>query len=243
MVEFLRRRNARDYAITTPNAVDEAKYVELGQIQQWITIRGENRDNPVLLFLHGGPGDATNPWSYAVFRTWLKHFTVVQWDQRGTGKTLGKNGSSLAPTITLDRMTQDGLELAELLRKSLRQGQDRPRRSLLGIDPRRLHGQSEARSLLRLRRNWPGCRPSPNVRRRLRRASKKAEALGESTRHSRARGSGSTTVPDGRGYGVQRRWSNLFEGADTFIASMLGLAMMHRATRCATSTNGPTGRA
>jgi len=98
---FLQARNARDYAIAGPNAIDEGKYVELGGIDQWVTIRGENRDNPVLLFLHGGPGDATNPWSYAVFRSWLRHFTVVQWDQRGTGRTLGRSGPSVAPTITI----------------------------------------------------------------------------------------------------------------------------------------------
>ena len=40
-------------------------------------------------------------------------------DQRGTGKTLGKNGNSLASTITIERMTQDGIELADLLCKSL----------------------------------------------------------------------------------------------------------------------------
>src|SRR5262249_9691710 len=76
---------------------------------------------PVILLLHGGPGDATNPWGYAGFRSWLRHFTVVQWDQRGTGRTLGKNGASLGPTITIERMTQDGIELADLLRKTLAQ--------------------------------------------------------------------------------------------------------------------------
>jgi hypothetical protein len=65
---LLRARNARDYAISTPNGIDEGQYVEVGGIQQWITIRGEDRNNPVLLFLHGGPGDATNLWSYAAFR-------------------------------------------------------------------------------------------------------------------------------------------------------------------------------
>src|SRR5712692_3953463 len=103
----LRSRNARDYAITTPNGIDQARYVEIGGIEQWITIRGEDRSNPVLLFLHGGPGDATNPWSYAVFRSWLKVFTVVQWYQRGAGRTLGMNGASSASAITIARMTQD----------------------------------------------------------------------------------------------------------------------------------------
>ena len=46
-------------------------------------------------------------------------FTVVQWDQRGSGRTCGKNGPSLAPTITIERMAQDGVELAELLLKTL----------------------------------------------------------------------------------------------------------------------------
>src|SRR4029450_655614 len=94
ILAFVRARNGRDYAITSPNGIDEAKYVEVGGIRQWITIRGEDRNNPVLLFLHGGPGDATNPWGYAGFRSWLKAFTVVQWDQRGAGRTLGKNGAS-----------------------------------------------------------------------------------------------------------------------------------------------------
>ena len=77
-LKFLRERNGRTYAITTPNGIDEATYVEIGRIEQWITIRAEDRNNPVLLFLHGGPGDATNPWGYAAFRSWLKYFTVVQ---------------------------------------------------------------------------------------------------------------------------------------------------------------------
>jgi len=115
---FVRERNARDYAIA-PDGINEGRYVMIGGIEQWITIRGEDRRNPVLLFLHGGPGDATNPWGYAAFRSWLKAFTVVQWDQRGAGRTLGKSGPSVAATITIDRLTQDGIELAETLRRIL----------------------------------------------------------------------------------------------------------------------------
>src|SRR5216684_563990 len=52
-LKFLRTRNARDYAVTSPNGIDEANYVKIGGLEQWITIRGEDRKNPVLLFLHG----------------------------------------------------------------------------------------------------------------------------------------------------------------------------------------------
>ena len=61
----MRARNARDYAIPTPNGIDEAKYVEVGGLHQWITICGEGPDQPGVRLLHGGPGDANNPWGYA----------------------------------------------------------------------------------------------------------------------------------------------------------------------------------
>ena len=225
MVEFVRRRNARDYAVTTPNSVDEAKYVELGGIQQWITIRGENRDNPVLLFLHGGPGDATNPWSYAVFRSWLKHFTVVQWDQRGTGKTLGKNGNSLASTITIERMTQDGIELADLLCKSL--GKDKivlvghSWGSILGV----FMAKARPDFLYAFVGTGQVADPAQSYVVAYAALLKKAETVGDERAIRELKEVGPPPYSDGRGYGVQRRWSNLFEGADMFIASMIGLAM------------------
>ena len=80
-------------APTPPAGIDEKLFVPVGGIDQWITIRGQDRANPVLLLLHGGPGDATNPWAYNVLAPWEKSFTLVQWDQRGAGKTLGKVGS------------------------------------------------------------------------------------------------------------------------------------------------------
>ena len=120
LFDFVRARNVRDYALSGPDVIDEAKYLKIGGIEQWVTIRGENRANPVVLVLHGGPGDATNPWGYAGFRPWLKTYTVVQWDQRGSGKTLGRSGKDSAAALTIGRLVQDGVELADTLRTSLR---------------------------------------------------------------------------------------------------------------------------
>jgi pimeloyl-ACP methyl ester carboxylesterase len=105
-------------AIRSPNGVQEGEFVDIGGIKQWIQIRGEDRDNPVLLFVHGGPGGSSWPISSS-WRPWEKHFTIVQWDQRGAGRTYGAAGDALAPTMTLERMTQDGVELAEYLRTHL----------------------------------------------------------------------------------------------------------------------------
>lgn len=105
-------------AIRSPNGVQEGAFVDIGGLKQWIQIRGEDRDNPVLLFVHGGPGGSSWPMSSG-WRPWEKHFTVVQWDQRGAGRTYGAAGDTLAPTMTLERMIQDGVELVEYLRTHL----------------------------------------------------------------------------------------------------------------------------
>ena len=102
-----------------PQAVKEEMFVQIGGIHQWITIKGVDRNNPVLLFLHGGPGDALSPFADAMFAGWEKDFTLVQWDQRGAGRTYAKSGPSIEPTMTVERMAQDGIEVAEFLTKHL----------------------------------------------------------------------------------------------------------------------------
>lgn len=113
------RRNARELAITTPNGIEEGRFVSAGGIDQWISIRGEDRVNPVLLMLHGGPGTSYlsfTPW----FRHWEKHFTLVQWDRRGVGKTFGRNRKA-SGEMTLERVAADGTEIAEFLCRHLGQ--------------------------------------------------------------------------------------------------------------------------
>ena len=107
------------FAIDSAKGIDESGYVRIGGIEQWIQIRGQDRDNPVLLCVHGGPGGTWIPLT-AHFIPWERHFTVVLWDQRGAGKTLRTTGAAIAQTMSVDRMTQDGIEVAEYLRAHLR---------------------------------------------------------------------------------------------------------------------------
>lgn len=102
-----------------PVSINMADYVKIGGIEQWITIAGTDHRNPVILFLHGGPGTALSPFAKLYFAGWEKDFTLVQWDQRGAGKTYARNGKSIEPTMTLERMTEDGIEVAEYLKAHL----------------------------------------------------------------------------------------------------------------------------
>jgi pimeloyl-ACP methyl ester carboxylesterase len=112
------RRVAKALEIDTPNGIVEERFIKVGGIDQWIQLRGEDRANPVLLVLHGGPG-----WPNAVFtlplRSWEQHFTVVQWDHRGAGKTLGRNGKAGSGEMTFDRRVTDAIEVIEFLRQYL----------------------------------------------------------------------------------------------------------------------------
>ena len=79
-------------------------FVPIWGIDQRIMIKGDDRNNPVGLFLHGGPGDARSPFADAMFAGWEKDFTLVQWDRRGAGRTYGKSGPSIEPIMTVERM-------------------------------------------------------------------------------------------------------------------------------------------
>jgi pimeloyl-ACP methyl ester carboxylesterase len=224
-LEFIRTRNAPDYTISTPNGIDEAKYLTVGGIEQWVTIRGEDRANPVVLVLHGGPGDATNPWGHAGFRAWLKTYTVVQWDQRGAGRTLGRNGRATAATLTIDRLVQDGVELAEALRTSLR----KDKIILLGHSWGSVLGVLMAKAKPDLFIAFVGTGqvgdPARGYQVAFDALIANARTLGDARALRELQEIGPPPYKSGRGYQVQRRWSNLFEGADAFLASMLGFAL------------------
>lgn len=103
--------------IVTPNGVERLEAVRIGGIDQWVSIRGVDPRNPVLLFIHGGPGYVAMPTSWYFQTGWDEYFTVVQWDQRGAGKTYVANDpEKLAPTMTRERMIRDAEEMVSWLR-------------------------------------------------------------------------------------------------------------------------------
>ena len=102
--------------IVTPRGVDETLVVTLGGARQVINIRGADRDNPIRLYIHGGPGSVEMPMAWTFQRPWEDAFTVVQWDQRGAGRSYPLNPAAIAPTLRLDRYRDDAIELIEQLR-------------------------------------------------------------------------------------------------------------------------------
>lgn len=97
------------------NMIKEERFVTLGGIKQWITIRGLDKNLPLLLVVHGGPGDAQSYFPN-VYAEYEKKFIVVQWDQRGAGQTFGQYREK-TPNLTIDQLISDGLELATYLKK------------------------------------------------------------------------------------------------------------------------------
>jgi pimeloyl-ACP methyl ester carboxylesterase len=102
--------------IETPNGISSLEKITLGGLKQWIFIRGTDQKNPVLLFLHGGPGAPAMGMSSSrnLDAELIKHFTVVHWDQRGAGKSY--NSDIPVNSMTFDRLVEDCNELIDYLR-------------------------------------------------------------------------------------------------------------------------------
>jgi proline iminopeptidase len=107
--------------VVSPDGIDQQLEVAVGGTRQRITVRGRDRKNPILLFIHGGPAAPEMPTSWTFQDPWEDFFTVVQWDQRGSGKTYNANDPELiAPTLSLERMEKDTEEVVQYLRATYR---------------------------------------------------------------------------------------------------------------------------
>ncbi len=106
--------------VVTPDGIERNETVRIGGIDQFVSMRGADRRNPVLLFIHGGPGFPTAPIAWWGTRGLEEYFTVVHWDQRGAGKTYLINDPKLvAPTIKPERFVDDIEEVVAWLRKEM----------------------------------------------------------------------------------------------------------------------------
>ena len=106
--------------LSTPRAVDVTRVLHLGGVPQVVSIRGRDRQNPVLVFVHGGPGTPLMPTAWMWQRPVEEFFTVVHYDQRGAGRSFQlSNPEDVRSTMSPDQYTRDAVELVEWLRGEL----------------------------------------------------------------------------------------------------------------------------
>lgn len=109
--------------------LNEAQYVPIGGVSQWVSIKSKDCSNPIILMVHGGPGNPLSKYHDSLFQNFEEDFTIVHWDQRGSGRTY--QAQFEAAKLTLDMITnsnlsagllvKDGLEIGDYLRDRLGQ--------------------------------------------------------------------------------------------------------------------------
>ena len=97
-----------------PNSIATLEKVKLGGAEEWVTIRGKDSRNPVLLFLAGGPGGTQLVTQRRALAGLEDHFVVVNWEQPGAGKSFDAIDRS---KLTPERYVTDAHELVLNLRQ------------------------------------------------------------------------------------------------------------------------------
>jgi len=201
--------------IVTPDGIERLEAVNINGVDQWISVRSRNPGNPVLLVVHGGPGWVAMPTSWYFAQGWDEYFTVVQWDQRGAGKSY--NPDHPVADLTIDQMKQDIDAVIGWVRSETRQDKifllGHSWGSWLGLDvarrhPEWLHAYIGAGQVIDMReserRGWAW-------------AMARARDTGNETAISELQSiapyaEGGTPVPTSSLY-LQRKWVNAFGGA------------------------------
>lgn len=111
----VKRKVAFTLPIYESKSVASLEEIEIGGIKQHILVRGNNVKNPILLFVHGGPGCSMIGLVRHFHSELEKHFVVVSWDQRGCCKSYDKKIPK--KDMTLDNFVQDCHELIGKLKK------------------------------------------------------------------------------------------------------------------------------
>ncbi len=104
--------------IVAPEGVQEAYEVPVNGVRHWVHVRGQDRANPLLLFVHGGPASPVIPTLWQFQRPLEEYFTVVHYDQRGAGRTFRLNPpEAIDGTLRIQQYVDDAIALAEHLRQ------------------------------------------------------------------------------------------------------------------------------
>lgn len=98
--------------VTPSYALDEVRWISVGGMPQAFHLLAANPAAPVMLFLHGGPGVPHMPFAY-VNAALASSYVLVNWDQRGAGKSYKHTDTSLR--VTIDQLVSDGCEVVDYL--------------------------------------------------------------------------------------------------------------------------------
>lgn len=107
------------FACKAGQSINEEGYVKIGGIEQWVAIKGGDCSNPVILMVHGGPGNPNTIFAQLPYAAWEKEYTIVQWDQRGAGRTFMRNPATAEGVLTITALAADGVEVAAYTAKHL----------------------------------------------------------------------------------------------------------------------------
>lgn len=114
-IVVFRIHNSLKSKIDTDMGIQESTYITIGGIEQYLQIRGEDRSNPIILWLHGGPGFPLTYLTYFYQTALEKEYTIVCWEQRGCGRTFYKNKDN--GNLTIEQLLVDTDEVIDYLRE------------------------------------------------------------------------------------------------------------------------------
>jgi pimeloyl-ACP methyl ester carboxylesterase len=116
---FLSKRKRVD-----ASGIDLMETVTIGGISQALYFRGEDTKKPIILFLHGGPGQPFMPFLHKFQYELEKEYTVVQWDQRNSGKTFFMNDpETVLKTLSFEQSLKDAHEVTQYIKQKLNKNQ------------------------------------------------------------------------------------------------------------------------
>ena len=206
---------AQSICASPAQPIREQGYVPINGIEQWITVTGAACGNPVILFIHGGPGNALSPYADAIYAGWERHYTLVQWDQRGAGMTYAKQRPTEDVPLSVAQMRDDGIAVARYIEQHL--GQQKvilmgsSWGSILGVHmakarPELFHAYIGTAQVVNARDNEAGM---------YREVLALAQAAGDTTTLDKLTALGPPPWRDPRNFGILRRFDRKYEGLAT----------------------------